>query len=469
MIQSNIHTHLEGSLPDKRLAKRAMKILNNLEDKGSAIVNQSSNKVETKMGTYRFLGNDSFDHNHITDALTAHCGEVAKGHVLCLSDTTDLNFTTRTKSFKKDDADIGSIGAKGLLGMFGHISLAISTSNEPFGLANLYLWNREREPKSKIEREYKKEPTVEKESYRWVDSCLQSNSKLKNAEMITHICDRESDIIPMLTEVPNKRCHLLIRSCQNRRLANSDKKLFECLESIEASACYELKIEHNKKRQSRIAQMELRYTQVTIQSPPKIIKEGYPSSVEVYAIEAREVTKNIPKGESPVLWRLLTTHKIVDCEMAKQCVEWYAKRWYIEELFRVIKTQGFKIESSQLKTGKALKKLLVLVLQAAVTILYLKIALDKKDEQSASVLFDEDELECMGIIQDKQISGNTKKSQNPYKPRSLAWCAWIIARLGAWSGYASHGVPGYITLKNGYNNLLVHLEAYKMFRIVYKE
>lgn len=203
-------------------------------------------------------------------------------------------------------------------------------------------------------------------------------------------------------------------------LANSDRKLHEHLAEAAPSGCYTIGIAHNKKRASRTAQMELRYSCVEIQSLYHIIKEGYPLKVKLYAIEAKEVTANIPKDEEPILWRLLTTHEIVDYEMALQCVEWYSNRWYIEELFRVIKTQGFKIESSQLKSGQALKKLIVLVLQAAVAILYLKIALDKQNEHSVSILFDEEELDCMEIIQDKHVNGNTKKSQNPYRPRSLA-------------------------------------------------
>jgi hypothetical protein len=38
---------------------------------------------------------------------------------------------------------------------------------------------------------------------------------------------------------------------------------------------------------------------------------------------------------------------------------------------------------------------------------------------------------------------------NPQQRHSLAWAAWIIARLGGWNGYPSSKPPGPITLRHG--------------------
>jgi hypothetical protein len=42
----------------------------------------------------------------------------------------------------------------------------------------------------------------------------------------------------------------------------------------------------------------------------------------------------------------------------------------------------------------------------------------------------------------KTLEGKTVKQQNPYSVESLAYAAWVIARLGGWMGYASERPPG---------------------------
>src|SRR5229473_93881 len=49
------------------------------------------------------------------------------------------------------------------------------------------------------------------------------------------------------------------------------------------------------------------------------------------------------------------------------------------------------------------------------------------------------------------LEGRTEKLKNPHDSTTLAWLAWIVARLGGWSGYTSKGYkpPGPKTMHHG--------------------
>ena len=243
-------------------------------------------------------------------------------------------------------------------------------------------------------------------------------------------------------------------------MANGGGKLYATLESEPVSGSYEIQLASNKKRAARKAKIEIKYCQVSIAAPSNY--KGETKEVTLWGIEARESEETKPKDDEGILWRLLTTHEVKTVEQAIECVGWYKKRWFIEELFRVIKTKGFQIESSQLASGLKLKKLLAMTLEAALHVMKLKLALTQ-DECLATTVFSEEEQEFIEVLQTK-VEGATLKQKNPYPKKTLAWAAWTIARVAGWTGYSSHGPPGYITIKEGYDRFHLQLEGYLLFK-----
>ncbi|MCT4647316.1 MAG: transposase [Carboxylicivirga sp.] len=125
--------------------------------------------------------------------------------------------------------------------------------------------------------------------------------------------------------------------------------------------------------------MSLKYVKVKIAKPKSKTEKpsNDPKYVEMRIIEARELAETIPEHEEPVIWRLPMTHQLSNAQDALQCIEWYSTRWIIEELFRILKSKGMQIEDSQLETGMALKKQLILALQVALATMTLKITYEK--------------------------------------------------------------------------------------------
>ena len=62
--------------------------------------------------------------------------------------------------------------------------------------------------------------------------------------------------------------------------------------------------------------------------------KDYPLSISINCISVKEISTNV---SNPVNWKLLTTHEVGTYQQALILVEWYCARWYIEQLFRLLK------------------------------------------------------------------------------------------------------------------------------------
>jgi hypothetical protein len=130
--------------------------------------------------------------------------------------------------------------------------------------------------------------------------------------------------------------------------------------------------------------------------------------------------------------------------------------------FRLLKRQGFGIEQSELTSGWALRKLVILQLSALLKILQMNIAYSHPEGgQPIEEVFDDEQIEVLHKL-DKKLKGNTQKLQNNNDPKTTKWAAWIIARLGGWKGYDSQGPPGVIVLKRGFERLEFIIEGIRL-------
>lgn len=409
------------------------------------------------------INNPRLETERLIDRLKENCvTQLDSSHVLCIQDTTEINYSQLCNRLK-EDPDVGPMSKDSNIGFFCHPTLVVDAESEvPLGFSHLRLWNRSRDKADKKSRNYRKQKITDKESYRWIESARESARVLPHSIKKTIIADRESDIYEALYLIPQAGCEFLIRSSANRKLDAEDLFLLDKMRSLTCMHTYELQVKGNHSRKNRRAKMELRYGPVTL-SKPESSNAQSPDTITVNCIYLVEKGTN-PVNESPIEWRLLTTHPIDTIEQAMQCVQWYKLRWYIEEIFRLLKSEGMDIEAVQLESGEALKKMLTLSLAAALQIMSLKISYDKRDERtSASLVFTKAQIALLKVVQ-TMVEGKTAKQKNPFKVDSLAWAAWIIARLGSWDGYTSQGAPGYITFRNGMERLGTQLQLFLLLK-----
>lgn len=463
MINTCYKGFYSGVSPDKRLDRRMEIIAADLLHSGSATVNKAVQNHACKIAFYRILKNKRFDHTDVLSGSYRQCSQnINVDHVLCIQDTTEFNFNNIANKLGKADPDIGPTTNKKVAGLFCHPVLVCDPSgSQIYGLASASIYNRTWDTKDKYERNYPRLPIEEKESYRWIDNAQNTRELIANDVTITVVGDRESDIYDEFIRVAKEKTHVLVRSRSDRRIEGPSRKLYSKLKDQTLAGTSEIKLSPNSKREKRTALIEIRHCEVDVLAPD--LYKGATKKVKLYAVEAKEVTINLAKDQSPILWRLLTTHKIENLQQAQQCIDWYKQRWIIEELFRVLKTKGFQLENSQLGNGSGIKKLIAFTLEVALQVMRIKLALGEQNTLKATLVFSKKQIVFMSILL-KKVEGKTSKQQNPYKQNTLAWTAWIIARLGKWSGYSSHGPPGYITIKNGYDTFN---EQYQIFEMLY--
>src|ERR1700687_2150062 len=131
-------------------------------------------------------------------------------------------------------------------------------------------------------------------------------------------------------------------------------------------------------------------------------------------VEAREI--DAPVNEEPLHWRLLTTIEVADAEAACEIVRLYRLRWRIEEMFRALKSDGMRLEETQLHQAERLFKLAVVGLAAACRTIQLVDARNGSP-RPATELIDAALLSVAEAI-GPTLGGNTERQKNPHPPHS---------------------------------------------------
>jgi hypothetical protein len=330
-------------------------------------------------------------------------------------------------------------------GVLVHAMIAVdAVSHACLGLVGGVVWTRP----GVVTEHHRDRPLSERESRRWLETAEQAKARLKPAALVTVVDDREGDIYPKWACVPQVGFHLLTRAMVDRRLAGTEAgcgTLFAAAAAFAVAGTRKIDLPARQPdRAKRTAAVEIRFGEVEIRRPRDERDRTLAATVRLRLVEVRE--SEPPEGVEPLHWRLLTTHEVADAVAAWQIVAWYQARWTIEQLFRVMKSQGLQLEDSQLASADRLVKLAAVATKAACIDLMLVQERDGKHELPASTVFAEPEIETLEALS-PTLEGKTERQRNPHPVRSLARASWVIARLGGWNCY--YKPPGPITFRRG--------------------
>lgn len=397
------------------------------------------------MRFWRFLANDSVTVERLTASWSEQTGLAAAGrHVLAIQDTSEIRFTTQ----EADRRGLGKIKKGNTFGVLLHPVLAVDAEDGAvLGLAGGRVWTRCGE----VTTPHARRRLADKESGRWVASAAEARESLAAARMITVIDDREGDFYAHWALTPADNVHLLTRLMNDHAVVKG-RTVRRVISRLPVVGTAKIELRSRPDRRPRTAHLQLRFGALALKRPENTPEEGLPESVRVHAVEVRET--RAPKDAEPIHWILLTTHEIDSPAKAWRIVDWYRQRWIIEQFFRTLKRQGLRIEDSQLASADRLLKLVAIAAKAAAIVMQLVQARDGRDMQPASLAFTDDEIAVIATL-NQRLQGSTRRQKNPHPPNTLAWAAWVIAKLGGWHEYEAKP-PGPITFHNG----LVYFRAF---------
>jgi Transposase DDE domain len=391
----------------------------------------------------RFLRNPGVTTEEmVCHAVAGTAGRVAGRDIVVVQDTSELAVGGRRAKAN----GYGPVGKGGAVrGLLLHAALALEVGTGALlGLVDAKVWNRDEGQVTPR----RSRATADKESQRWLDTTARAGAALAAANSITSVSDRESDIYEYFACRP-ANTQLIVRACQNRKIEtaceDAQALLFAFVEGVSEAGRFSVEIPAAPGRKKRTGELAVRFSPVVLRKPVHAMAGNLPDTMAVTLVDIREVSTP-EDGSEPVHWRLLTTHTVTSLAEARRVVDLYRMRWTVEEFFRTLKTAGFDIEEADIGDPQVMIKFVAAATIAAVTVMQLVKARDGGTDRHLADAFESDDEPVLDAVSSR-LEGATARQKNPHPKGSLAFAAWVIARLGGWTGY--YGKPGPKVMRRG--------------------
>ncbi|MFV0597329.1 IS4 family transposase [Shewanella sp.] len=447
----------KAELGDKRRTKRLVTFVTDLVSNiGMSVVksSQTSDKIEA---AYRLIRNNNVKSQDIETSAFNATAELVNEYdlLLALEDTTSLNF-----SYKSVNSELGPLGhstkARGIL---AHSVLLFAPNEQNVvGLIEQQRWCRELASHGRGDHHltYKYE---DKESFKWQRASLHVAKRLgKNMDKVISVCDREADIYEYLRYKTQNNHRFVVRSMQSRRILEGANKLYSFSENLisvgQRTICISQRGSTNNSaaRKKRLVSCEIKYSPVTLKVPGN--KSGNFEDISLYYVGCHEKSKGV---KTPLRWHLLTSEKVVNADDAKRVIEFYEKRWLIEDFHKAWKSGGTKVESLRMQTKESLEKMAVIFAFIAVRIQqlrYMGLNEVKAKDTSCETLLTPLEWKLLWI----KVEGIKPPEITP----NIHWAYTRLGLLAGWNDSKQTGRIGWITLWEGWFKLQTLVEGYRL-------
>lgn len=406
---------------------------------------------------YRLLRNDDVLPRDIDEGAFAAVAESSVGlaTVLAIQDSTGISFTHPMAEVLRQSGNP--------TGFMVHATLLVDASNGmPLGLADQERWIRDEDGPGRDSynyRHYRK-----KESFKWEAACERLRQRMPTMKPVVTVCDREADIYEFLLYQLKHELRFVVRACANRYLKTPNGRLWEIMEAQPIIGTREVDIgqrggqgQHGRQtarraRRARTAVVTIRAARVELAAPcERVVDER--RSLPVTAVLVRN--SRPPKGEKPLEWLLLTTETVESVADAIRIVEYYEKRWLIEEYIKAWKS-GCRVEKRPLQSIDNLERMMVITAHVAVRLMQLRaLSVAGRGCDSCESAFTREEWHCLH----KSVA---PEDPLPARAPPVRWALESIARLGGWANSKGTGQIGWSTLWHGWDVYQQQLAGWRM-------
>jgi len=450
---SDVDEYGIGYFGDLRRQRLGATIFQEVVETGSLVVRQVGGDRSGEKSVHNFLSRPEVTCEEIIATVARRTAKACAGRrIVAAQDTTEINFKDRDRARE----GLGPAGDGKTPGFFCHAMVAIDADDETLlGVVHVDIWTRS----SKKATKRRQRPIEDKESMRWLNGTSAAGDLLNGAAQLIVLGDREFDIYAQFARVP-PGVELIVRAAQNRNLADDDdERLFSAATDWREFGRMKIRVPpHRPGEVARIASVAVKAGRVCIAKPRNGADRADPPSVTLTLVEAHEIDP--PKGQKAIVWRLLTTMQVCgqpdEFAAAQEIIQLYRLRWRIEQVFRSMKSDGLRLEETQIHEASRLFKLAAIAFVAAARTIQLVDARDGS-RRPASDVADEHVIAAAEVI-GPTLERKTERQKNPHPLRSLSWLSWIVARLGGWNCY--YKPPGPKTMRAGWTRLAAMADGY---------
>ena len=197
-------------------------------------------------------------------------------------------------------------------------------------------------------------------------------------------------------------------------------------------------------RKAREAEFAVRLARVVLCKQQNGAGRGLRDTIDLVLVDVREVAVKA-EGEQ-VDWRLLATDPVTSLEDARRIVGLYGMRWTMEEFFRTLKIGRLRHGRGRYQRASVHDQLNESSRSGGSHHHAARQSPRRNHRRQLADAFERADRRVLEAISTR-LEGKTARQKNPYPEGYLAFAAWVIARLGGWTGY--YGKPGPQVMRRG--------------------